>query len=160
MPMQIREDRDGHTPPTIFADWGDESWEGHVGVKELTFGTTIKDALIESQGSGYLSTIDIMVVDGRPRPTADNPIPHPQLDATLLYQEATFEVNATDENGSILDLNITFGGSGYEPTLKNPFTNQLINTSGIAKIIVSGGGGTGAVINGVVDQMVALLMCR
>ena len=123
-----------------------------MGVKELTFGTTIKDALIESQGSGYLSPIEITVVDGRPRPTADNPIPHPQLDATLLYQEATFEVNATDENGSILDLNITFGGSGYEPTLKNPFTNQLINTSGIAKIIVSGGGGTGAVINGVVDS--------
>ena len=89
-----------------------------MGVKELTFGTTIKDALIESQGSGYLSPIDIMVVDGRPRPTADNPIPHPQLDATLLYQEATFEVNATDENGSILDLNITFGGSGYEPTFE------------------------------------------
>ena len=148
------------TPPTIFADWGDETWQGHVGVQKLAFGTKIQEAVIKSQGSGYMVPLEITVVDGRSRPSHADPFAgfggpplpeHPFLDTSLQYREATFDVNETDENGSILDLNITFGGTGYEPTTWDPFLNQNINNSGIPKIMITGGGGMGAVFNGLVD---------
>ena len=60
-------------------------------------------------------------------------------------------MNATDENGSIVDLRIVDGGEGYEPTFVDFFTGAISNTSGLARIVVTGGGGNGALIFGEVD---------
>ena len=102
------------TPPTVFADWGNEGWEGHVGVESLKFGTSVADVIVQDTGYGYMMPVEITVVDGRPRPSDANPFgvfEHPQLDLNSTYMEAIFEVNSTDENGSILDLRIISGGA-------------------------------------------------
>ena len=59
------------TPPT-FSNWGDENFEGHVGVESLGFGTEMTEVVVESQGYGYIPSVEIYVVDGRPQPSDAN----------------------------------------------------------------------------------------
>ena len=126
-----------------FCRLGDESFDGHVGVESLGFGTEMTEVVVESQGYGYIPPVEIYVVDGRPQPSDANffggffgPVAeHPFLDLNQVYREAQFEVNATDENGSILDLRIVDGGEGYEPTFVDFFTGAISNTSGLARIV-------------------------
>ena len=128
-------------------------------MESLGFGTEVTEVVIESQGHGYVTPVEIYVVDGRPQPSEANfwggffgPVAeHPFLDLNQVYREAQFEVNATDENGSILDLRIVDGGAGYEPTFFDFFTGTISNTSGLARIVVRGGGGNGALIFGEVN---------
>ena len=54
------------TPPTVFADWGDQTWEGHVGVSNLEFNYSISNIKIEDRGFGYLAPVEISLVDGKP----------------------------------------------------------------------------------------------
>ena len=102
--------------------------------------------------------VEITVVDGRPRPSDADPFgvlglpEHPQFDLNSTYMEAIFEVNSTDENGSILDLRIISGGAGYEPSFIDFFTGLPVSISGLPRVIISGGGGMGAEVYGIVED--------
>jgi hypothetical protein len=126
--LHARPDQRGEnwiTPPTVFADWGDQTWEGHVGVSNLEFSHSISNIKIEDRGFGYLAPAEISIVDGKPSidPTyktlgGDRSHPFHQLDAN--FSKAIIRISEINEAGTILELNITDGGSGYEPTLDIP----------------------------------------
>ena len=118
---------EGHlTPPTVFADWGNEGWAGHVGVSALDFNTTLSEIVVQNPGFRYSIPVEVNLYGGR----AYN------SDTLYDFRPAVVEVNGTDENGSITSYSITDPGLGY---IRNPI------------ISITGGGGYGAMAECAID---------
>ena len=136
------------TPPTVFADWRDENWQGHVAVSNLEFNSSIKDINIIEKGFGYLTPVEVRVVDGRPSlsPAYEflgNDQKNSFFDLNSSFRSPIIEVTTVDENGSITGLNLVDSGAGFEPSIL-----PLNEFFGSVQIIVTGGGGRGAEIYG------------
>ena len=146
-------------PPTIFADWGDEAWEGHVEADQLEFNSTISNIVVEEDGFGYLMPVEISVSDGKPSLSLSYNTAFEyngtNLDYSFLhlgynYSAPDIEIASIDENGSITALTIRDGGSGFDrnATIINPDQDFY----GYMRINITGGGGQGAEIYGLVSK--------
>ena len=118
---------DGHlTPPTVFADWGNVGWEGHVGVSALDFNTTLSEIVVQNPGFRYSIPAKVNLYGGRAYDTS----------VSYVFRPAVVEINGTDENGSITSYAITDPGIGY-------VTNPIVS--------ITGGGGYGAMAECAID---------
>jgi hypothetical protein len=107
------------TKPTVFADWGDQNWAGHVGVSDLDFNATLSEIIVQDPGFRYSIPATVNLYGGQ---LFDS-------DASSVFRTAVVEINGTDSNGGITSYNITDSGTGY---VREPIVS------------ITGGGGSGA----------------
>lgn len=107
------------TKPTVFADWGDSTWAGHVGITDLDFNATLSEIVVQDPGFRYSIPAKVNLYGGQ---LFDS-------NASSVFRTAVVEINGTDSNGGITSYSITDPGSGY---VREPIVS------------ITGGGGSGA----------------
>ena len=107
------------TPPTVFADWGNTGWGGHVGVTDLEFNATLSEVIVQNPGFRYSVPAKVNLFGGQ---LFDS-------NASAVFRPAVVEINGTDVDGGITSYRIVDGGTGY---IREPIVS------------ITGGGGVGA----------------
>lgn len=107
------------TPPTVFADWGNTGWGGHVGVTDLEFNSTLSEVIVQNPGFRYSIPAKVNLFGGQ---LFDS-------NASAVFKPAVVEINGTDADGGITSYRIVDGGTGY---IREPIVS------------ITGGGGVGA----------------
>ncbi|MDC0157457.1 LamG domain-containing protein, partial [Verrucomicrobia bacterium] len=113
-------------PPTIFADWANTAWEGHVGIADLDFNATLSEVVVQNPGFRYSIPAKVNLYGGQ------------LFDANVssTFRKAKVTISSTDSSGGITSYQVTDGGEGY---IRAPIVS------------VTGGGGVGATALAIVD---------
>jgi hypothetical protein len=127
--IEIKANQNGSdwtTPPTVFADWGNTAWEGHVAVSDLEFNSTLSEVIVQDSGFRYAIPAKVNLFGGQLF----------DANASSLFRPAVVEINGTDADGGITSYRIVDAGAGY---VREPIVS------------ITGGGGVGATALAFVD---------
>ena len=155
-------------------------WNRRCGTSHAGFDYKLSSISVDDAGFGYSMPCEVKVLGGFPQFTNQKytQLPGYALDITdpnstgsdYNFTEAKIVVSKIDENGSILELNVTDGGRGYvpywkidrtppgdsviwpEPPDNHPHGGKELFQFGYPLVLVTGGGGHGAVFYPVIDE--------
>ena len=155
-------------------------WNRRCGLSHAGFDYKLSSISVDDAGFGYSMPCEVKVLGGFPQFTNQEytQLPGYALDITdpnstgsdYNFTEAKIVVSKIDENGSILELNVTDGGRGYvpywkidrtppgdsviwpEPPDNHPHGGKELFQFGYPLVLVTGGGGHGAVFYPVIDE--------